>query len=233
MIESCPYQNKCNKRDCDKDFCKRKYRLDCLFDNSLLPIHLRKHKKLFCDEDGTDLAEFTKLANIEQNIENFVSSGTNLFIHSAFPGNGKSSWSIRLLIAYFYKIWMKSNFKCQGLFISVPSYLLALKDSITKYNEYANFINSNVLEADIVVWDDIGAKIGTEFELNHLLNIINTRMNNGKCNIFTSNLSKKEMVVALGERLASRVCNKSIDIEFHGSDKRYLDLIHTTNEEEK
>lgn len=233
MIENCPYQDKCNKRDCDKDFCKRKYRLDCLFDNSLLPINLRVHKQLFADEDGTDVNEFLQLANIEKNIENLVSSGTNLFIHSTIPGNGKSTWSIRLLIAYFYKIWMKSNFKCQGLFISVPSYLLALKDNISKYNEYANFINSNVLEADIVIWDDIGTKIGTEFELSHLLNIINTRMNSGKCNIFTSNLSKKEMTVFLGERLASRICNSSIDIEFHGVDKRYLGLIKTAIKEEK
>lgn len=593
MIENCPYQDKCNKRDCDKDFCKRKYRLDCLFDNSLLPINLRVHKQLFADEDGTDVNEFLQLANIEKNIENLVSSGTNLFIHSTIPGNGKAqpdealiltehgykkmadikvndciygedgqlhkvigkfdrgikdtyevvfndrtstvccnehlwnvrlkgkkeyktvqlqelinsgvrdkfnnrkyfipvthtlqfdakevlippyllgillgngalhdacsfslncldevdiinkinsellddyevrkinitaksgsfayiisskkckfglkhkneqitnyykdalrhynlmnttadikfipdiylfnsekirlellkglmdtdgfvikntrtfsystaskkladnlkflvqslggtvtigikkpfytnkfgekapgklnyictiklpnsiipfyksrainkvgkqqnepyrsidmikyvgkqhcycimtdnpthlyltndcivthntSWSIRFLIAYFYKIWMKSNFKCQGLFISVPSYLLALKDNISKYNEYANFINSNVLEADIVVWDDIGTKIGTEFELSHLLNIINTRMNSGKCNIFTSNLSKKEMAVFLGERLASRICNSSIDIEFHGADKRYLGLIKTAIKEEK
>ena len=67
--------------------------------------------------------------------------------------------------------------------------------------------------------------MGTEFELNHLLNIINTRMDNGKSNIFTSNLGNKELINALGERLASRICNKSIDIELHGADKRYLSLV--------
>ena len=141
-----------------------------------------------------------------------------------------TSWSIRLLTAYFNKVWPKSTFECQGLFVSVPSFLLALKASISKYNSYAEFINENILKADLVIWDDIATKPGTEFELNHLLNIINTRMNEGKSNIFTSNLNKKELAAALGDRLASRICNKSIDIELHGEDKRYLDLIKNETE---
>ena len=107
----------------------------------------------------------------------------------------------------------------------VKRYLLALKESISNKNEYADTVNKYILEADLVVWDDIDTKMGTEFELNHLLNIINTRMDNGKSNIFTSNLGNKELINALGERLASRICNKSIDIELHGADKRYLSLV--------
>ena len=36
MIINCPYKNKCNGKDCDKDFCIRKYKLDTLYSNSLL-----------------------------------------------------------------------------------------------------------------------------------------------------------------------------------------------------
>ena len=225
MTENCPYKNKCNGVDCDKDFCMRKYRLDCLYDNSLLTDRQRQVGKLFTDQDGTDLHEFQKLANLEKNVEEFVSAGANLYIHSYNCGNGKTSWSIRLMMAYFGKIWYKSNFSCQALFISVPRYLLALKESISGKNEYADFVNKHVLDADLVVWDDIATKVGTEFELNHLLNMINTRMDNGKSNVFTSNLGGKELANSLGERLASRICNKSIDIELHGADKRYLGLI--------
>ena len=50
-------------------------------------------------------------------------------------------------------------------------------------------------------------------------------MNNGKANIFTSNLGSKDLTAALGERLASRICNKSIDIELRGTDKRYLSVV--------
>ena len=203
----------------------RKYRLDCLYDKSLLTDKQRQIGKLFIDQDGTDLHEFQQLAKLEQNIDKFVESGANLYIHSYNCGNGKTSWSIRLMTSYFDKIWHKSNFDCQALFISVPRYLLALKASISGKNEYADTVNKYILVADLVVWDDIATKMGTEFELNHLLNIINTRMDNGKSNIFTSNLGNKELINALGERLASRICNKSIDIELHGADKRYLSLV--------
>ena len=225
MTENCSYKNKCNGIDCANDFCMRKYRLDCLYDKSLLTDKQRQIGKLFIDQDGTDLHEFQQLAKLEQNIDKFVESGANLYIHSYNCGNGKTSWSIRLMTSYFDKIWHKSNFDCQALFISVPRYLLALKASISGKNEYADTVNKYILGADLVVWDDIATKMGTEFELNHLLNIINTRMDNGKSNIFTSNLGNKELINALGERLASRICNKSIDIELHGADKRYLSLV--------
>ena len=225
MVENCPYKAKCNGVDCDKDFCMRKYRLDCLYDYSLLTEKQRQVGKLFTDKDGTDLAEFQKLAELEKNMDKFVEAGANLYLHSYNCGNGKTSWSIRLLIGYFNRIWFKSNFGCQAMFISVPRYLLGLKENISGHNEYAETINKYVLDADLIVWDDIATKMGTEFELNHLLNIINTRMDNGKANIFTSNLGAKELETSLGERLASRIYNKSIDIELHGADKRYLGLI--------
>ena len=225
MVQNCPYKTNCNGIDCDKDFCMKKYRLDTLYEQSLLSPAQQQFKTLFTDSDGTDKNEFTKLAQLERNIIKFVQEGANLYLHSYNCGNGKTSWAIRFINSYFNKIWMKSNLECQALFISVPRYLLALKENISGYNAYATFINQNVLKADLVVWDDIAAKVGTEFELNHLLNLINARMDAGLSNIFTSNLGKRELTSALGERLGSRICNKSIDIELHGADKRYLSLV--------
>lgn len=225
MTENCPFKHNCNGVDCNKDFCMRKYRLGYLYDNSLLTDKQRQFKSLRVDSDGTDFHEFQKLANLEKNMDKFVENGANLYLHSYNCGNGKTSWAIRLLTGYFNKIWYKSNFGCQGMFISVPRYLLALKENISGRNEYAEFVNKYVLDADLIVWDDIATKVGTEFELNHLLNMINTRMDAGKANIFTSNLGQKDLENSLGERLASRICNKSIDIELHGADKRYLDLV--------
>jgi DNA replication protein DnaC len=225
VIKDCPYRNNCNGIDCNKEFCMKKYRLDTLYEASLLSPIQREYKKLHTDADGTDVNEFTKSAQLERVVDKFVQQGSNLYLHSYTCGNGKTSWAIRFVNSYINKIWSKSNLECQALFISVPRYLLALKENISGYSEYATFINKNVLTADLVVWDDIAAKSGSEFELNHLLNAINTRMDAGKSNIFTSNLGKRELTNALGERLASRICNKSIDIELQGADKRYLGLI--------
>lgn len=219
---TCTYREGCNGRDCDKVFCEKRYRLDSLYNYSLMTEQQRKRISLVIDADQTDKQEFIYLAGIEKDIENFVASGKNLYLHSYTCGCGKTSWSLRFLQAYFAKIWHKSNFSCQGLFVSVPRYLLELKANISSVSEYAEFVNAHILEADLVVWDDIAAKVGTEFELNNLLNLINTRLDMGKSNIFTTNLGSKELVNALGERLASRICNMSVEVELHGADKRCL-----------
>ena len=87
-----------------------------------------------------------------------------------------------------------------------------------------DYIKENVLEADLVIWDDLAAKVASEFEMSHLLSLIDNRLILGKSNIYTSNLNKQQLYTALGERLASRVANMSIDIELFGSDKRVLKL---------
>ena len=223
-MSTCFLYDVCNHKDCDKDFCLRKYKMDSLYSAALMTESQKKHVTLRVDEDGTDLEQFQQLASIEQNIVSFINEGKNLYIHSANCGNGKSSWSLRLAEAYFNKIWVRTEPKCRVLFISAPRFLLALKDDITTRNAYVAYIKENVLEADLVIWDDIAAKMGSEFELTHLLNIIDNRLSLGKSNIYTSNLNRQQLYNALGERLTSRIANMSIDIELHGADKRILKL---------
>jgi DNA replication protein DnaC len=198
--------------------------MDSLYSAALMTDSQKQHIVLRVDQDGTDLEQFKQLAAIEQDIVNFINSGKNLYLHSANCGCGKTSWSLRLTEAYFNKIWARSEAKCRVLFISVPRFLLALKDNITAKNSYVEYIKENVFEADLVIWDDIAAKMGSEFELTHLLNIIDNRLALGKSNIYTSNLNRQQLYTALGERLTSRIANMSIDIELFGSDKRILKL---------
>jgi DNA replication protein DnaC len=198
--------------------------MDSLYSAALMTESQKQHITLKVDADGTDLAQFQQLATIEQDISKFIEEGKNLYLHSSNCGNGKSSWSVRLVEAYFNKIWARTGSKCRVLFISVPRFLLALKDNITTKSAYVEYIKDNVLDADLVIWDDIAAKMGSEFELTHLLNIIDNRLALGKSNIYTSNLNKQQLYAALGERLTSRIANMSIDIELFGADKRILKL---------
>lgn len=223
-MSKCFLYDVCNHKDCDKDFCLRKYKMDSLYNAALMTEQQKQHITLKIDPDGTDLEQFQQLASIEQDIVKFISEGKNLYLHSSNCGNGKSSWSLRLAEAYFHKIWARTENKCRVLFISVPRFLLALKDNITNKSDYIEYIKNNVLEADLVIWDDIAAKMGSEFELTHLLNLIDNRIALGKSNIYTSNLNRQQLYSALGERLTSRIANMSIDIELYGADKRFLKL---------
>ena len=96
---------------------------------------------------------------------------------------------------------------------------------ITNKSEYVEYIKENVLDADLVIFDDIAAKnAGTDYEITNLLSIIDNRLALGKSNIYTSNLNRQQLYSVLGERLTSRIANMSIDIELFGSDKRNLKL---------
>jgi len=197
------------------------YKINTLYDLALIPLNKRTHVNLRIDDDGRDEEAFTKLKEIENNIVDFIKSGKSLFLYSPITGNGKTLWTLRMVEAYFNKIWLKSELKCKVLFISVPRFLLELKSNISEKSEYVEHINENVLDCDLVIWDDIATKLGTEFELSHLLSIIDTRINNGKSNMFTSNLSGVELNKALGDRLYSRIQNYSdVVIELQGKDKR-------------
>lgn len=228
MIEKrdCYIFNRCKKAldgTCQHDdcsFCQKLFRVNYLFDESLMTDKQRKRIDLKLDDDGTDKEEFDRLKTIEDNIEDFVSSGENLYIHSSNCGNTKTSWALRLMQSYVEKIWYKSDLSCRVLFISVPRFLLAIKDNISTPSEYVKHIKDNVLDCDLVVWDEIGTKAPTQFEHEHLLSLINLRIDNGKSNIYTSNLNPAQLKAVVGDRLYSRISNLSIDIEFFGKDKR-------------
>ena len=143
-----------------------------------------------------------------------------MYIHSNTCGNGKTAWSLRLIQSYLGSIWYKCDLNCKALFINVPRFLLALKDNITDKNDYIQHIKKYVLNADLVVWDEIATKAATQFEHENLLSLINTRIDYNKSNIYTSNLNPDEIKERLGDRLYSRIVNLSTDIELFGSDKR-------------
>lgn len=223
--KDCWLKDNCKQLHCnDKNGCLILYKLNYLYNEANVPINLRKNIPLKTDADGTDLEEFKLLKNIQDNISEFVADGGQLYIHSRQAGNGKSSWALRLLQTYFNKVWLRTDLRCRALFINVPLFLIKLKENISNKLEYITHIQENVYDCDLVIWDDIGTKSSTVYEGENLLSIIDYRIGNGKANIFTSNLNDKELHEALGDRLASRICNSGINIEFRGGDKRGLDV---------
>ena len=204
----------------DSNFCIKLFKLEELYDQALLSKSQRKRVGLVLDSDLSDQQAFEQLSKIETNILDFVNEGKNLFIYSNNVGNGKTSWSIRMIQSYLNKIWPESNLSCRALFVNVPRFLLTLKDSISNSSDYINHIKQYVLDVDLVVWDEIGVKSLTTYEHEHLLNLINTRIDKNKSNIYTSNLFGNELQEKVGERLYSRITNLSTNIELVGQDKR-------------
>ena len=221
--EKCYVQDTCKKfklGKCTDPFCVRLYKINDLYDKSLLSNEQRLGIKLKLDVDGSDEVPYTMLQKYQQNMMDFVSTGSNLYIFSANTGNGKTSWAIKLLQAYILKIWHSSDLKCRALFINVPKYTRELKLNIEKRSQYIQTINESVYDADVVVWDDIATKSTSEYEHEQLISILDSRFDEKKCNIFTSNVSPTELQNYLGARLTSRIIGLSNCIQFNGIDKR-------------
>lgn len=226
MIEEnkdCWLLDDCNHIDCDR-YCMRKEKLKYLYDKANITLKQRKRIPLYLDASQVDYSPFMQLKSIEDNILDFITNGKNLYIFSAITGNGKTAWSLRLIQDYFNLIWAKAVVpgECRGLFIHTPSFLLELKDDILVKSERIKELKNNLLSCDVVIWDEIGTKYTTPFEMENLLSVIDCRLRNNKSNIYTSNLTKGELLDKVGERLYSRIINNSMCIEFKGQDKRYL-----------
>jgi DNA replication protein DnaC len=169
--------------------------------------------------DDCDYDAFCDLADIKFHIDDFVKNGENLYLYSDRTGNGKTSWSIKLMLKYFDTIWAGNGFKCRGIFVHTPTLLTKLKDFDNKDATFEQLKNL-IPDVDLVIWDDIASTNLSNYDHSQLITLIDQRVLNRKSNIFTGNLDKPGIIKSLGVRLASRVWNASTRIQLKGSDKR-------------
>ena len=215
MHEDCIYKEIC-QTEC-KNLCVRYSEMSYLLQMSEIPKSQQRIHKLYPDE--CDIPAFEQLADIQMNIEEFVKQGEILYLYSKQVGNGKTTWTVKLLLQYFNEIWAGNGFKRRGLLINVPSYLMKLKDTITHPDEHFSGIQHDISEIDLVVFDDITATKLSNYDYTSLLAPIDKRIFGNKAMIFTGNYSPGELEPVIGKRLKSRICEGTV-IELKGQDMR-------------
>lgn len=211
--EDCWYKHVCTYDSCIN--CIRYSEMKYLIQNSGLPKNRQKPQELSA---GCDYKEFVRLSKLKDDILDFVESGDSLYICSKETGNGKTSWAIKLLLKYFDSIWAGNGFKVRGYFVHVPTLLTVLKDFSKSHDDLKRILDT----ADIVIWDDIAATKLSEYDVSQLLIFIDSRIVNGQANIYTGNIVTKDALEkSMGTRLASRIWNTSLIVEFKGKDRRH------------
>lgn len=210
----CWYNRVCQRDSCEG--CIRFIEMSNLMENSDIPKSKQFPTELI--PASVDYDSFCDLADIKDNIVSFVNSGSNLYICSKNVGNGKTSWAIKLMLKYFDNIWAGNGLRTRGLFVHVPTLLLQLKNFESPLsNEY----KQNLLNADLVIWDDIAQTEVSKYDYNNLLMFIDNRLLNDKSNIYTSNIvNRQELEKCLGVKLTSRIWDVSELVEFTGSGRR-------------
>jgi DNA replication protein DnaC len=106
-------------------------------------------------------------------------------------------------------------------FYNMPRLLIYMR---SLYNDDAEQDIEEFLEEinryEYVVLDDIGTEKPTEWVLEMLYVLINTRYENGGKLIITSNKTLGEVAQAIGDRVASRILEMCQIIKLDGEDKR-------------
>lgn len=207
-----------NTEDC-RTHCAKYLTMNFLMENSGIPES--KRKPLPLQPEACDLEAFRRLAEIKDNIDEFVEAGKNLYITSSQVGNGKTTWSLKLMMKYFEKTWQYNAFEPTARIIHVPTFLMKCKDFKTVDNEFEK-LKRQIFDLDLVVWDDIAGTHITNYDYSQLLIILDNREFNGRANIFTGNLTSREDIErALGAKLVSRIWNNNTEvIEFFGGERR-------------
>lgn len=220
-VETCLYNQKCvmqteTPEKCNR-LCPRYMEMHYLMNTSGIPMNLRKPIPLVPDKE--DKEAFIFLRDYRENITDHVKHGDNLYIFSENCGNGKTNWSVKILVSFFNQNWIENGRRDLGYFVSVPSLLMKMK-AFSEHDEEWIAEKTKIRTVPLVIFDDLGANKLSDFDHANLFNLIDTRINNGLSNIYTSNLGEEALPVAIGERLFSRVWGTSHKVHFVGADRR-------------
>lgn len=215
-ISDCIYNDVC-QQECSSG-CIRYLEMNYLLDHSNIPKARQHRYKLI--PDMCDLAAFQKLSDIQHNIVDFVENDNSLYLWSGRCGNGKTTWTIKLMLQYFNEIWSGNGFRVRGIFINVPTFLAKCKEVISYPDDKFESIRRKIPDADLVVFDDMLTTQLSAYDYTTLLNYVDQRVFNEKTTIYTGNACADDLNRIIGDRLASRISKGDI-IELKGSDRRH------------
>lgn len=193
------------------------------FNDSDIPDDLMFSEIPLIPEPGNDKDKqaFVQLKKIQNNIDEFVEKGLNLFIGGRVTGTGKTSWGIKLLKQYIYN--NPDFINPTAVYVSVPefiSYLNRVKFDKSYTRELNGYINK-LKNCDLLLFDDIGFKPFDDYIQEVMYNITNFRANSKSYSstIYTSNKMGEDLLrIVGGDLLYSRIytsCRFKVSLEGH------------------
>lgn len=145
--------------------------------------------------------------------KNFDTDSVNLYFCGR-TGLGKTHLSLAIANEV-----MKKGYNV--VYGSVINFLNKLERE--KFGRADSFETEDILiDADLLILDDLGAEFSTAVATSSLYNIINSRIARGVPTIISSNLSLEEIKTRYPESVASRIIGNYVPVKFTGDDIRQL-----------
>ncbi len=151
--------------------------------------------------------------NCKRYAEKFDTDSPSLYFYGR-TGLGKTHLSLAIANEVIKKGY-------NVLYGSVITFLNKIEKE--KFGRADSFETEDVLvNADLLILDDLGAEFSTPFIVSAIYNIINSRVARGVPTIISSNLNLEELKTRYPESIASRIIGTFKPVEFIGKDIRQI-----------
>lgn len=167
------------------------------------------------DDKGNDVYDRTKKIYdyLKAYSEDFHKTSKNLYM---FGKTGLGKTHLALACA---KKAVESGYNV--VYGTAGSILSALEDEKFRHIS-AKYSLDSVIDAELLIIDDLGAEFSTSFTLATIHNIIESRLLAKKPTIITTNLDIDGIKEKYGERITSRIIGSYEPLKFDGKDIRQL-----------
>ncbi len=108
------------------------------------------------------------------------------------------------------------------LYVTAPQLFKLIEDekfNRTEDNEGSHYLE-DILSVDLFIIDDLGTEFSTILSSSELFHIINSRLNEKKPVILSTNLSPSDLINQYSDRIVSRIMGSYKPIKFFGDDIR-------------
>lgn len=178
-----------------------------------------------------DTNSLMMLQRITSNIESFIKSGQNLYIHSLNSGCGKTMRAVMLSNAF-----IRAKALSDAKNVDVWTSYVNIPKLVSDYDIYEklSYENSNRQEflakmanlnrCELIVWDDFAFSSRSYLESTTLRAILASRITEGLSNIIVSSYSLEELTSQLSKMDLQRLRSSCIVIELKSPDFRFTGL---------
>lgn len=106
---------------------------------------------------------------------------------------------------------------------SAQNIIRAFEQERFEKDEYASGNVSRYFDCDLLIIDDLGTEFKNTFTQSALYNLLNTRINAGKCMIVSTNIDETSLLLkSYDERITSRLIGSFKFFKFEGKDIRII-----------
>ena len=183
----------------------------CRFDNfniDLYPESDDVNPNLSPRKRMSDIVEFCKCYAEDFDLDSF-----SLYLHGA-TGLGKTHISLAIANVVAEKGY--------NVYYETAHNLVSVLEREKFSNNNTGEKESEILDCDLLIIDDLGSEFSTQFTVAAIYNIINTRINRSKPTIINTNLTAAELEAKYTQRVTSRIAGSYQSLLFLGKDIRQI-----------